>query len=216
MLQEFVQQIKDTVDECLCDAHTAMPAKIVSVNTSSGLATVQPSIKKVKADGSTMDFPQISGVPIVLPQGANQLVSIAFPVKAGDSCLLIISEQSLEYWLYGRETDTTLMFDITNAICIPGLFQSPPDSFPDACDSSSIILDAGETRLTVGTAGIGVLGSLTVNGSLEVTGDATIDGSQSVKGGQTITGSQTVKSNLNVGGTATIEGDLNVSGTANI
>lgn len=233
MVQEFVQQIKDTVDECLYEVHTAMPAKIVSIDTSSGLATVLPTIKRMTADGSTMDFPQISGVPIVLQQGSGQTVSIAIPVKAGDSCLLIISEESLEYWLYGRETDTSLMFDITNAICIPGLFQKPPDSFLDACDSDSIIIDAGETRLAVNTAGIAVLGSLTVNGNLNVTGDMSVSGSavngslnvigdmsvsgsEKVAGSHTVGGDQKVTGSTTIGGSATITGNLTASGTVSL
>ena len=176
MLHDFVQGIKNTVREELKDVHTALPAKIVSVNADNGLATVKPTIKKMLSNGKTFDYPQISGVPIVLPQGASQLVSIAIPVKPGDSCLLIISEQSLEYWLYGRETDTSLYFDLTNAICIPGLFQKPPDSFLDACNTNSIIIDAGETRLVANTRGISILGTLTVNGNVNVTGSLSAHG----------------------------------------
>ena len=172
MLQEFVQQIKNTVREELADIHTALPAKIVSVNASSGLATVQPLVKRTLGNGKTISYPQISGVPIVLPQGANQDVAISIPVKAGDGCLIIISEQSLEYWLYGRETDTTLLFDITNAVCIPGLFQKPPESFKSACSNNAVIIDAGESRVTVKNSGITVKGNLTVNGNLTVTGNA--------------------------------------------
>ncbi len=156
MLQEFVQQIKDTIEEALEEVHTALPAKIVSVDTSTGMATVLPTMKKVMPDGTKLKYPKISGVPILMPQGAGQTVSIAFPVKSGDNCLLIISEQSLEYWLYGRETDTSLFFDLTNAICIPGLFQSPPDSFADACSSKAVILDSGDTRVTVKSSGVTV------------------------------------------------------------
>lgn len=170
MMQEFVQQIKDNVKLALSEMHTSLPAEIVSVNTKTGLATVLPTAKKVLPNGSSMDYPQISGVPIVIPQGAGQDVSVAFPVKEGDSCLLIISEQSLEYWLYGRETDTTLTFDITNAICIPGLFQEPPDSFLDACKNNSVIVKAGSTKLTVSKSGVSVSGSLTVSGSIRASG----------------------------------------------
>jgi len=176
MIHEFVQQVKNTVREVLTDVHTAIPAKIVSINATTGLATVQPTAKRQLNNGTTLDFPQISGVPIVLPQGAGQLVSIAVPVKPEDSCLLIISEQSLEFWLYGRETDTTLNFDLTNAICIPGLFQKPPDSFLDACNSNSIIIDAGESRVVASTAGIAIIGNLTVNGNVSVTGHLTAHG----------------------------------------
>ncbi len=224
-MQEFVQQIKDTVDECISDIHTALPAKIVSVDSATGLATVLPTMKKVLANGSTMSYPQISGVPVVLPQGSGQLVSIAFPVKAGDSCLLIISEQSLEYWLYGRETDTTLLFDITNAICIPGLFQAPPDSFLDACDSDSVIVDAGETKLVVNTAGIGITGSLTVNGDLTVIGEASMEsgvsvggvldvtGAASANGGASIKGNLSVTGGISAGGNASIDGNIEVGGS---
>lgn len=196
MLQEFVQQVKDTVREELSDVHTAFPAKIVSVDTGTGLATVQPLVKKVCGNGSTMDYPQISGVPIVLTQGNNQVASISIPVKPGDGCLLVISEQSLEYWLYGRETDTTLLFDITNAICIPGLCPKPPDSFADACNKNAIIIDVGETRITVKEDKTEFLGEVKVEagatqfnikksgvdivGEVSIKGDVNIDGNLTV------------------------------------
>ena len=175
MVHEFVQQIKNTMQEVLTNVHTALPAKIVSVNTKDGLATVQPTVKRTLSNGTSLDYPQISGVPIVLPQGAGQLVSIAVPVKSGDSCLLIISEQSLEYWLYGRETDTTLLFDLSNAICIPGLFQKPPDSFAAACSNNAVIIDAGNTRIITKSTGVIVDGSLTITGNLTVNGWTLVD-----------------------------------------
>ena len=96
--------------------------------------------------------------------------SISFPVKEGDSCLLVVSEQSLEYWLYERETDTTLRFDISNAICIPGLFQKPPRSFSDACDNDSVIIESNDTQISVDSNGISMTGNVTINGDLTVTG----------------------------------------------
>ena len=170
MLQEFVHQIKKTAQEVMTDMHTALPAKIVSVNSSEGLATVQPSVKMTLKNGDKIDYPQISGVPIIFPQGSNQAVSISFPVKEGDSCLLVVSEQSLEYWLYERETDTTLRFDISNAICIPGLFQKPPRSFSDACDNDSVIIESNDTQISVDSNGIAMTGNVTINGDLTVTG----------------------------------------------
>ena len=61
MLQEFVHQIKKTAQEVMTDMHTALPAKIVSVNSSEGLATVQPSVKMTLKNGDKIDYPQISG-----------------------------------------------------------------------------------------------------------------------------------------------------------
>jgi hypothetical protein len=166
MVSEFVQQIKDTVSEQINEIHTAMPGRIVSVDTLVGTCTVMPMIKKKTPNGSLLEYPQISGVPLVLPQGSGQSASVSFPVKSGDGCLLIVSEQALDYWMYGRNTDTDLKFDITNAVCIPGLFKSVPKGFAYACRTDSIIVDAGSVRLTVSPTGVTVDGSLTVNGSI--------------------------------------------------
>ena len=88
MMQEFVQEIQNTVQRGLRGIHTAMPGRIVSFDAAKGIATVKPAMKFKKPDGKTMDFPQVTGVPVVFPQGAGQGATIAFPVKPGDSCLL--------------------------------------------------------------------------------------------------------------------------------
>ena len=154
MMQEFVQTIKDTVNEMLGDIHTAIPGRIESVDLETGLASVMPVMKKKLRNGQTMDYPLITGVPIVFPQGAGQSVSIVFPVNQGDTCLLVISEQALDYWLFGRETGTDLPFDITNAICIPGLFQRAPEALASANSQNSVV----------------VTGNVIINGSLNVSG----------------------------------------------
>lgn len=102
MMQEFVQQISDTVKRGIRGIHTAMPGKVLAFDPAKCIATVQPAMKFKKPDGKTMDFPQITGVPVVFPQGAGQNAVVAFPVKAGDGCLIVVAEQSLDYWQYVR------------------------------------------------------------------------------------------------------------------
>ena len=166
MLHEFVQKSKDMMAEEINGIHTAFPGTIVAVDTVTGLATVRPTIKYVKPDGERIDYPQISGVPILFPQGGGQGASIAFPVRENDGCLIVIAEQSLDFWLYGMETGTDLKFDMTNAICIPGLFQRAPGSLAVANSTNSIVLQNGGVSLVVGSGGITINGSLTVNGSI--------------------------------------------------
>lgn len=100
MMQEFVDQINKTARSATDDMHTALPGEIKSYDPGKGVATVLPKAKFTKPDGRTMDFPEISGVPVMFPQSKN--VTIAWPVKAGDGCLLVFSEQALDYWMYGR------------------------------------------------------------------------------------------------------------------
>ena len=128
-------------------------------------------MKFKKPDGKTMDFPQVTGVPVVFPQGAGQGATIAFPVKPGDSCLLVVAEQSLDYWQYGQETSTDLAFDMTNAICIPGLFAQGNPVVADACAQNAVIVDVKGTRLTVKGGSVTISApEVTVEGNLTVTG----------------------------------------------
>lgn len=93
MIQEFVQSVKDTARKAVDNVHTAVPAVIISYDPASGMAVVQPKAKFKKPDGKTMDYPSVSGVPVVFPQSQN--ATIAFPVKAGDGCLLVFAETAI-------------------------------------------------------------------------------------------------------------------------
>lgn len=171
MMQEFVQQIINTVNQEINGIHTAFPGKILSYDPASGLASVLPVMQYHKPDGTVIPYPQISGVPVVFPQSCGQEVTIAYPVKAGDGCLLILAEQSLDYWMYGQDTGTDLRFDLTNAICIPGLFVQPNSVLKEACDTNAVILDAKGTRIAVRKDAVVIDSKMVI-----VTGDMEIQG----------------------------------------
>ena len=178
MMQEFVQQINNSIKKEIRGMHTAMPGTIVSFDPGKMLATVLPGMKFKKPDGKTIDYPQITGVPVVFPQGAGQQCTVAFPVKAGDGCLIVIAEQSLDYWMYGQETATDLAFDMTNAMCIPGLFAKSNAAVQAACSANAVVIDAKGTRITVkggsveiNAAEVKINGNLTVSGSVRSVGD---------------------------------------------
>lgn len=180
MKQEFVQAIQNSIMSCIHGIHTAMPGEILNFDKSTGTATVKPAIRFRKPNGETMDFPQITGVPVCFPQGNGQRATIAFPVKAGDGCLLVISERSLDFWLYGQETDTELAFDLSNAMCIPGLFVKNNPVLADACESNAIIAAVKNTRLCIkdgevliDAAQVVINGDLKVNGEVRNTGEET-------------------------------------------
>lgn len=177
MLQEFVDAVQKCVRKELQDVHTAIPGKIVSFDTKTGLATVLPTMKFKKPDGTMMDYPQITGVPVLFQQGYGQNATIAFPVKAGDGCLIIVSEQSIDYWMYGQETETDLAFDLTDAICIPGLFVKANPVVKEACENNAVILDVSGTRVRVEKNNVEITSTnVKINGSLTVTGSVSAYG----------------------------------------
>ena len=147
MMQEFVDQINQSARSATEDMHTALPGEIKSYDPDKGVATVLPKAKFTKPDGSTMDFPEISGVPVMFPQSKN--VTIAWPIKKGDGCLLVFSEQALDYWMYGKETDTKLKFDLTNAIAIPNLTSGGNSTMKLACDEDAVAIAAGDTTVKI-------------------------------------------------------------------
>lgn len=154
MMQEFVQAIDDSIKKGIRGIHTIVPGEILSYDASKGLATVKPTMMFKKPDGTTVPYAQITGVPVVFQQGMGQNATVAFPIKPGDGCFIGIAEQSIDYWLYGQETETDLAFDLTNAICIPGLFTKANSVVKDACDQNAVIIDVKGTRFTVKSDGL--------------------------------------------------------------
>ena len=45
MMQEFVQEIQNTIQRGLRGIHTAMPGQVVSFDAAKGIATVKPAMK---------------------------------------------------------------------------------------------------------------------------------------------------------------------------
>lgn len=171
MMQELVQRIQDGSTEAVNGIHTAIPGKVVSFDPAAGLAVVSPSMKYKKPDGSTMDYPNISGVPVVFPQGAGQEASIAYPVKSGDGCLIIIAEQSLDYWMYQRETSSELHHDLTNSVAIVGLCVKAGPGVRKACEENAVVVTAGGVSLAISDRGVSIKGNVTIDGTLTASGD---------------------------------------------
>lgn len=171
MMQEFVDQIRKAAKAQMRSIHTAFPGKIVSFDPETGLATVLPEMMYKAPNGSSFPYPQISEVPVMFPQSCGQEASIAYPIKAGDGCLVIIAEKSIDFWLKGHETETDLAFDLTNAICIPGLFSKSNGAVKEACETDSIIIKTKSTTFAVNKNGVNInADKVTIVGDLDVTG----------------------------------------------
>lgn len=169
MMQEFVDQINKTARKATEDMHTSLPGEITAFDPGTGMASVQPKAKFKKPSGETMDFPVVTGVPVQFPQSAN--ATIAWPIKPGDGCLLVFSESALDYWMYGKETDTVLKFDLSSAIAIPGLSAKGNAAMQTACAEDAVVVVVGGTTLKVTSEGVTVIGKLTVEGEIVAAGD---------------------------------------------
>lgn len=94
----------------LMDVNTAIPGVIVSYNN--GLARVLPTGKKRFADGDALDFPIIPNVRVCWPSFSGGTAGIKGPVKPGDRCLLVFSQQAID------GGDDRRMFDLQDAYAV--------------------------------------------------------------------------------------------------
>lgn len=171
MYNDFVTQLKTLVKEQINNIHTALPGEILSVDTERGLAQIKPKAKMRFTGGKTLDYPIISDVPLVFPFSASSDAAIAFPVKAGDQCLIIFSEQSIEYWLGTGDINSELKHGLSGAIAIPGLMRTVSDDFAEAVNNDCIIIRHKQSSITLSNATITIRGDVTVEGNIFINGE---------------------------------------------
>jgi hypothetical protein len=105
-----VEALMGLIRAQLLDVNTAIPGVIVSYEN--GLARVAPTGKKRFADGDVLDYPIIPNVRVCWPSFAGGTAGVKGPVKAGDKCLLVFSQQAID------GTDDRRMFDLQDAYAV--------------------------------------------------------------------------------------------------
>lgn len=175
MLQEFSEQVEKTAQAVMSEMHTAIPAKITSFNPSTGMADLKPYGTYRTGAGKKIAYPEVTGVPVIIPQCPSAAVFIAYPIKIGDDCLMLVSEQELDAWLGGGDSDNDMRFDLTSAIAVPGLSNKGSSVLSEACASGSVIVANGSTELKVNKSEVEIVGNLKVSGDVKA-------GSVSLKG----------------------------------
>lgn len=105
-----VEALMGLIRAQLLDVNTAIPGVIVSYE--GGLARVAPTGKKRFADGDALDYPIIPNVRVCWPSFAGGAAGVKGPVKPGDRCLLVFSQQAVD------GTDDRRMFDLQDAYAV--------------------------------------------------------------------------------------------------
>ena len=167
MLQEFVEQVEKAARSVMEEMHTAIPGKITAFNVGTGFATVKPYGTYTTDSGRKMAYPTVTEVPVIIPQSQVNDIYIAFPITVGMDCLLIISEQELDAWIGGGESENDIRVDLTSAIAIPGLSNKGNAALREACSKKSLILQNGATKVSVNKDNVEIAGNLIVSGDVK-------------------------------------------------
>lgn len=135
---------------------TALPARVLAVDTSASTVTVQP-IPADYLSGVVSALPQIPDVPVCWPRAGDAVITL--PLATGDYVLLLFAARALaRYRDDGSEGDPQSLrtHSLSDCVALPmGLW---PDGDAVAMDASDVVINrpSGGTVQLGGTGGLAV------------------------------------------------------------
>lgn len=80
---------------------TALPGVVQSFDAAERTCTVQPAVQALARDATSgnktwLDLPLLLDCPVMFPSGGG--VTLTFPVKQGDECLVIFASRCIDAW----------------------------------------------------------------------------------------------------------------------
>ncbi len=147
-----------TFERLLATRHTVTVGVVQAYDAARQTVTVQPAIRKRFANGETASFPTLVEVPVAHYQAGGFVIHAA-PV-AGDPCLLLFSERSIDEWLIAGGDDVTAQdprrFDLQDAVALLGLspYNNPIPAAARPASAITIATRDGATRVEVRSSGV--------------------------------------------------------------
>lgn len=117
------------------DQHTSIPARVLSYDPARQTVDVKVAINHLLPNNEVLERGAIRGVPVQF--GGTTRTLISFPIKSGDSGVLIFQERSMDEWTHQAATNTASqsvfardrrMHDYNDCVFVPGVHpyaQSP-------------------------------------------------------------------------------------------
>lgn len=170
---ETKDAIKEWIKKGAEDVHVSMIGKIESYDPNTNRASITPVGSFTAPDWQEIPYPTIHNVPIQYPCGNGGKSGCTFPVKSGDTCVIIFSDHQIEDFLSGGQSDDMRNHSLNDAYAIPTLFSAPVPTLTtnpnDVClfnDGSLCVLKPSSLTITLsdGTSATFGGGDLVVNG----------------------------------------------------
>lgn len=134
--------IATMIEQALDDVHTALPARVERFNPQTLRGEVVPLVKrKVEQGGEPEALPPILDVPFQMPKAGPFIMR--FPVRRGDTVLVVFSERALDYIMTdGEPQDPRLRrrHALDDAIALPGLMHLGEGELPGEHGDDVILL----------------------------------------------------------------------------
>ena len=127
--------------------HCVKIGKIAAFDAVKRTATVQVVFRRRLTDGTIQDFPDLYDCPVFTLQGGGG--ALTFPVKAGDECILLFSDNNIDAWYEagGRALPYDgRRHDISDCIAIVGI-NSLTNALVPAVVASEVALTYGGAKI---------------------------------------------------------------------
>ena len=143
----------------LAEVNVAIPGIIDRYDPEQQRADVRPTIRRVYSDGEERDPPVIVDVPVLWPRSGG--ASLTFPVRRGDTVLLVVCDRSIERWITQggdtRNPGDPRRHDLNDAVAIPGLV--PFNELDPAAPADDVLLRFSGNELRLSPDGRTILGT---------------------------------------------------------
>ena len=170
---EVKDVIKDWIKKGAEDVHVSMIGKVESYDPSTNRASITPVGSLTAPDWQEIPYPTIHNVPLQFPCGNGGESGCTFPIKSGDTCIIIFADHQIENFLSGEKSDDMRNHSMNDAYAIPTLFsdavptlKSNPDDVCFFNGGSLCVLNGSQFKITLadGTTATFGGGDLVVNG----------------------------------------------------
>ncbi|MGJ8524095.1 hypothetical protein R84981_002813 [Carnimonas sp. R-84981] len=177
------QEASDQRKDAGWATRTSSPGIVQSFHADRCTVDVQIAAQGIALDDQSNDtdevLPMLVDVPVVFPRGGG--VSLTFPIRTGDECLIVFSDRCLDFWHQSggvQKSASQRNHDLSDAFVIPGPYSDR--HVPRAVSVSAVQLRTNDGRsfIQIEPAGNVTVTSpqTTVNGPATINGDLTING----------------------------------------
>ena len=178
-----------------------LPAKVISYDRKSNLATVQAMIQMVGTSGNATSRATTMSIPVLALGGGGFVIN--FPIKAGDKGWIEASDRDISLYMQGKQNEakpnTLRLHSFEDGRFIPDIFGEYEISEEDQ-DGMVIQSLKGESKIVIKNDSIDF-----VSDTINLKAKKTIN--LNAGGGTGATGGFTSQGTTNLNGETTIEGD---------
>jgi hypothetical protein len=144
-------QLRDLLDKVKSDVkkelNCHLVAQVESFDKAKNTITARASIKRAYSNGTEVEFPLFTDVPVMTLSGGGAFISM--PITKGDWCLLMFNDRDIDSWWYSGTVavpNSPRLHSLSDAIALVGL---TPATEAFALVDDAVLMDAGEHKFNI-------------------------------------------------------------------